>query len=107
MRWEEMQQCPDIGATLLGTRVMVAGSNKRGFRFLPPALKEVLERIPKNAHPSDNLGGILAVADYFSRTRAREVEAALTIGDVLVGMIQAHEISRRAGVGERIEPRRS
>ena len=43
-------------------------------------------------HPSDNLGGILAVADYFSRTRAREGEAALTIGDVLVGMIQAHEI---------------
>jgi 2-methylcitrate dehydratase len=43
-------------------------------------------------HPSDNLGGILAVADYFSRTRAREGEAALTIGDVLVGMIQAHEV---------------
>jgi 2-methylcitrate dehydratase len=43
-------------------------------------------------HPSDNLGGILAVADYFSRKRAREGEAALTISDVLVGMIQAHEI---------------
>ena len=27
----------------------------RGFRFLPPALKEVLERIPKNAHPMDVL----------------------------------------------------
>src|SRR5580704_16249391 len=55
MRWEEMQQCPDIGATLLGTRVMVAGSNERGFRFLPSAVKEVLERIPKNAHPMDVL----------------------------------------------------
>src|ERR1700760_2574890 len=43
-------------------------------------------------HPSDNLGGILASADYISRQRAREGEAALTMGDVLVGMIQAHEI---------------
>jgi 2-methylcitrate dehydratase len=43
-------------------------------------------------HPSDNLGGILAVGDYFSRKQAREGEAPLTMGDVLVGMIQAHEI---------------
>jgi 2-methylcitrate dehydratase len=43
-------------------------------------------------HPSDNLGGILAVADYLSRQRVREGETALTIGDVLLGMIQAHEI---------------
>jgi 2-methylcitrate dehydratase len=43
-------------------------------------------------HPSDNVGGILAAADYFSRKRAREGETALTIKDVLVGMIQAHEI---------------
>jgi 2-methylcitrate synthase len=73
MRWEEMQQCPDIGATLLGTRVMVAGSNKRGFRFLPPALKEVLERIPKNAHPMDvlrtgaSMAGVLEPERDFSR----------------------------------------
>jgi 2-methylcitrate dehydratase len=38
-------------------------------------------------HPSDNLGGILAVADYLSRS-GRPV----TVRDVLTGMIQAHEI---------------
>ncbi len=38
-------------------------------------------------HPSDNLGGILAVADYLSRGGV-----PLTIRDVLVAMIQAHEI---------------
>ena len=39
-------------------------------------------------HPSDNLGGILAVADYLSRSG----EKNLTMRDVLVAMIQAHEI---------------
>src|SRR6201995_2998387 len=43
-------------------------------------------------HPSDNLGAILAVADYISRKSTRKGEAALTIRDVLIGMIQAHEI---------------
>jgi 2-methylcitrate dehydratase len=43
-------------------------------------------------HPSDNLGGILAVTDYLSRQRVREGGTALTISDVLVAMIQAHEI---------------
>jgi 2-methylcitrate dehydratase len=43
-------------------------------------------------HPSDNLGGILAVADYVSRNGDRAGNRPLTIGDVLVGMIQAHEI---------------
>jgi 2-methylcitrate dehydratase len=43
-------------------------------------------------HPSDNLGGILAIADYISRKNAREGGAALTIRDLLAGMIQAHEI---------------
>ncbi|MEO6075376.1 MAG: 2-methylcitrate dehydratase, partial [Dokdonella sp.] len=38
-------------------------------------------------HPSDNLGGILAVADYLSRNGQ-----SLTIRDVLLAMIQAHEI---------------
>ena len=38
-------------------------------------------------HPSDNLGGILAVADYLSRGGQ-----PLTMRDVLVAMIQAHEI---------------
>jgi 2-methylcitrate dehydratase len=39
-------------------------------------------------HPSDNLGGILALADYLSRTKQK----SLTIGDVLPAMIKAHEI---------------
>jgi 2-methylcitrate dehydratase len=43
-------------------------------------------------HPSDNLGGILAVADYLSRLRAREREKPWLIRDVLLAMIQAHEI---------------
>lgn len=40
-------------------------------------------------HPSDNLGAILAVADYLSR---RVDAAPLTMRDVLLAMIQAHEI---------------
>jgi 2-methylcitrate dehydratase len=43
-------------------------------------------------HPSDNLGGVLAVADYLARKRVREGEEAITIRDVLIAMIQAHEI---------------
>ena len=38
-------------------------------------------------HPSDNLGGILAVADYLSRSGKR-----LNVRDVLTAMIKAHEI---------------
>jgi 2-methylcitrate dehydratase len=43
-------------------------------------------------HPSDNLGGILAVADYVSRLRADKGLAPYTVRDVLTAMIQAHEI---------------
>lgn len=43
-------------------------------------------------HPSDNLGGILAVADYLSRRRVSQGEAPVTIRDLLVCMIQAHEV---------------
>lgn len=43
-------------------------------------------------HPSDNLGGILAVADYLSRQAAANGERPLQIRDVLAAMIQAHEI---------------
>ena len=43
-------------------------------------------------HPSDNLGGILAVADYLSRCNVAEGKAALTMRDVLTAMIKAHEI---------------
>jgi 2-methylcitrate dehydratase len=38
-------------------------------------------------HPSDNLGGILSLADYLSRSGKRVV-----VRDVLTGMIKAHEI---------------
>jgi 2-methylcitrate dehydratase len=43
-------------------------------------------------HPSDNLGGILAVADWISRTNVSEGKEPLTMRDVLGAMIQAHEI---------------
>ena len=43
-------------------------------------------------HPSDNLGGILAVADWLSRKRLAEGEKPLTVRDVLTAMIKAHEV---------------
>lgn len=43
-------------------------------------------------HPSDNLGGILAVADYLSRQRISQNKAPLHMQDVLTAMIKAHEI---------------
>jgi 2-methylcitrate dehydratase len=43
-------------------------------------------------HPSDNLGGILAVADWVSRNNVAQGRAPLTVRDVLTGMIKAHEI---------------
>src|SRR6187551_3067411 len=43
-------------------------------------------------HPSDNLGAILALADYLSRRAILLGEKPLTMGDVLTAMIKAHEI---------------
>ncbi|MFD0697983.1 bifunctional 2-methylcitrate dehydratase/aconitate hydratase [Paenibacillus sp. GCM10027628] len=43
-------------------------------------------------HPSDNLGGILAIADYLSRRRVSEGKAPLSMKDVLTMAIKAHEI---------------
>lgn len=43
-------------------------------------------------HPSDNLGGILAVADWLSRTAVAAGRAPLSMRDVLLAMIKAHEI---------------
>src|ERR1700709_1610921 len=43
-------------------------------------------------HPSDNLGGILATADWLSRTAIAGGKTPLTMKDVLTGMIKAHEI---------------
>ncbi|PKM15887.1 MAG: 2-methylcitrate dehydratase [Gammaproteobacteria bacterium HGW-Gammaproteobacteria-2] len=43
-------------------------------------------------HPSDNLGTILAVADYLSRKPVAEGGKVLTVRDVLAYAIKAHEI---------------
>jgi 2-methylcitrate dehydratase len=43
-------------------------------------------------HPSDNLGGILATADWLSRGAIAAGKPPLTIRDVLTAMIKAHEI---------------
>jgi 2-methylcitrate dehydratase len=43
-------------------------------------------------HPSDNLGGILATADYLSRINVAAGKKPLVMRDVLTGMIKAHEI---------------
>ncbi|MBE3569581.1 MAG: bifunctional 2-methylcitrate dehydratase/aconitate hydratase [Bacillales bacterium] len=43
-------------------------------------------------HPSDNLGGILAVADYISRKNAAQGKEPLKMRTVLEAMIKAHEI---------------
>lgn len=43
-------------------------------------------------HPSDNLGGILAVADWLSREAVAKGKQPLTVHDLLDAMIRAHEI---------------
>ena len=43
-------------------------------------------------HPSDNLGGILAIADFLSRQSIAEGYAPLTMKAVLEAMVKAHEI---------------
>jgi 2-methylcitrate dehydratase len=42
-------------------------------------------------HPSDNLGAILAVADYSTRNAERGMRS-FTVRDILIAMIKAHEI---------------
>jgi 2-methylcitrate dehydratase len=43
-------------------------------------------------HPSDNLGAILAVADWMSRQELRDGGQPITVRDVLTWAIKAHEI---------------
>jgi 2-methylcitrate dehydratase len=43
-------------------------------------------------HPSDNLGGILAVADYLARKDAAHGKKVATVRHLLGAMIKAHEI---------------
>ncbi|WP_250534867.1 bifunctional 2-methylcitrate dehydratase/aconitate hydratase [Caballeronia sp. AZ10_KS36] len=43
-------------------------------------------------HPSDNLGGILATADWLSRNAVATGKKPLAMKDVLIAMVKAHEI---------------
>src|SRR5712675_1007138 len=43
-------------------------------------------------HPADNLGGVLAVADWLSRNAIAQGRPQLAMRDVLTAMIKAHEI---------------
>jgi 2-methylcitrate dehydratase len=43
-------------------------------------------------HPSDNLGAIMSLADYLSRQNISQGKSSLTMKDVLVAMIKAHEV---------------
>src|SRR5213595_368543 len=43
-------------------------------------------------HPSDNLGGILATADWLSRNAIAAGKSPIVMRDVLTAMIKAHEI---------------
>ena len=43
-------------------------------------------------HPSDNLGAIIALADYISRVNIARGKAPFSLKDVLTYMIKAHEI---------------
>ncbi|WP_321799933.1 bifunctional 2-methylcitrate dehydratase/aconitate hydratase [Caballeronia sp. J97] len=43
-------------------------------------------------HPSDNLGGILATADWLSRDAIASGKQPLNMKDVLIAMVKAHEI---------------
>lgn len=43
-------------------------------------------------HPSDNVGGILAVADWISRNNTAQNKAPVKVKEVLQAMVMAHEI---------------
>lgn len=49
-------------------------------------------------HPSDNLGGILATADWLSRSRVAAGQPPLRMRQVLEAMIKAHEIQGVLGL---------
>ena len=57
-------------------------------------------------HPSDNLGGILATADYLSRLARAEGKDPLTMQMCSGAMIKAHEIQGVLRAGEQLQPRR-
>ncbi|TNY23748.1 2-methylcitrate dehydratase [Rhodotorula diobovata] len=74
------QMDPVRGAFAIGTQI-------RWLDFNDCALARLCFLAAEWGHPSDNLGAILAVADYLSRTGE-----PLKVRDVLTAMIKAHEI---------------
>jgi 2-methylcitrate dehydratase len=53
---------------------------------------DCLPRGAEYGHPSENLGGILATADYISQTRLARGVAPLVMREVLTAMIKAYEV---------------
>jgi 2-methylcitrate dehydratase len=94
-----------LGPVVLGTRVPL-GARVPGTRFILDPVKcafdiGILVRwldyndtwlAAEWGHPSDNLGGILATADFVSRRNLAQGKSPLSMGDVLTAMIKAHEI---------------
>ena len=56
----------------------------------------------QTSHPSDDIGAILAVADYLSRVNVAAGKPALTLGTVLDAMIKAHELQGSLGAHVRL-----
>lgn len=54
----------------------------------------------QTSHPSDDIGAILAVADYLSRAGSAAGRPAVTVGTVLDAIIKAHEL--QGGLGAKI-----
>jgi len=46
----------------------------------------------QGSHPSDNIGGLLAIADFVSRSRTAKGEQPLSVHEVLVAITKAYEI---------------
>jgi len=87
-----------LGPIVPGTTVPV-GARVPGTQFMLDPVKAAFDigciirwLAAEWGHPSDNLGAILAVADYVSRKRMLEGKAPYTIKTVLEAMIKAHEI---------------
>jgi 2-methylcitrate dehydratase len=58
----------------------------------------------QTTHPSDDVGAILAAADYLSRVRVAGGKTPLTMSVVLEAMIKAHEIQGVLGMGLNLNP---
>jgi 2-methylcitrate dehydratase len=52
-------------------------------------------------HPSDDIGAILPLADYLSRTRVAAGKPPLRVQTVLEAMVKAHEVQGVLGMGNR------